>query len=256
MTRARAALLTLVLVAGVLGADRLAARDAVPVPASWAQDLHPLLGAAPPGSFARAADADPWADLRGKPFARAVPPAGRVLLLGGSAALSGLVRLEAAVAPREVVCAARESYGTAQEVVVLGRFAPLLGASAVVAVDGEELAAPARPIGWTPEWDWAALAVREPALELVARGSGLVRRALLGRPPAPAPLELRRRGYTARVRALAALARARGQRLAWVFAPPASVPADVAAAIRSEATRDVAGLEAFATWDEALAALR
>src|SRR5262249_14869990 len=139
----------------------------------WWDEIHPLLGAAPPGSFARTREADSWADFRGRRFARSRPAATeRVLIVGGAAAVHLLPALEARLPRAEVVLAARESYGAAQEAILVGRFARALDATMVVAVDGRELAGPERPDGWTPEWEWLLASLEAPVGELLARHSG------------------------------------------------------------------------------------
>ncbi len=195
----------LVLTAALVALAALLARP-LPWPARWLEDVHPLLGAAPPDSFAREPDRDPWLDFRGKAFARARTKP-RLLVVGGAGAAALAPRLEAALPAVEVVLAARAGYGVAQEAILVGRFAKALAVTEVVALDGDE---PARlALGWTAEWDGERAAQRAPLGELLARQVGLVPAPLVP-PLAPgAPGDLADR--LARGRALVlALARAQG----------------------------------------------
>lgn len=184
----------------------------------WIDELHPLLGAAPADSFARRADDDPWADFRGRRFSRRRGAAERYLVLGGAAAERALGELERRLAG-EVVLAARAGFGSPQEAILAARFAPVLGATTLIAIDGEELAAPARPAGWTPEWDWHEAAVASPIGEWLARYSGLARLVFVRPVASPGSLDELRRRYVRGVRSVMALATARRTPLLWVFEP-------------------------------------
>ena len=222
--RARTAIVASVLGAAAIGLALVAElrAEARPVLPRWVEEIHPLLGAAPEGSFARRADADPWTDFAGRRFARRRGEVERVLLVGGAAAVELAPRIERALGARaELVLAAREGYGTAQEVLLVGRFAPVLAVTRVVAIDGDELAAPAPPEdGWTPEWDWQAAALEWPLGERAARWSRLVRSALVPRRRGSASLEERQARSVRGVRSIAALARARGLELLWAPVAP------------------------------------
>jgi hypothetical protein len=233
--RARLAILAAA-VAAVVAAEAYG-RATVPARADWMASLHPLVGAAPPGSFPFQPAADPWLDLRGRAFAsrRGGP---RVLLVGGASALSAVPAIEPRLAGIELVVAARESYGAAHEAVMVARFASPTGASLVAAIDGEELLAPDRPDGWTPEWDWHDAAVSSPIGERLARSSGLARLVFLPRAPAPAPFARARRRYLQAVRATDAAARSQGLAVVRIFAPGPGLPAEDAAALRADLARD------------------
>lgn len=233
-----------------------------PVLATWLEDLHPLLGAAPPDSFARRADDDPWADFRGKRFTKARGAKERVLVVGGTTAADALAAIESKLPDTEVVLAARDGYGSAQEAILLGRFAPVLQATRVIAIDGEELVGPLRPNGWTPEWDWHEAAVASPIGEWLARRSGLARLVFVRPVETPAPFEERRARHLRGVRSVFALATARGYALRWAFAPPASLAASQAEDVFAEIgklaatyTAKGAKLELFRTRDALVAAL-
>ena len=245
--RSRAALVALALVgvAATFAGESLV--SAPPVLSSWVEDLHPLLGAAPADSFARQADADPWADFGGRRFARARGEKPRVLLVGGRAAVALAPRLEAALGGRaELVLAAREGYGTAQELILVARFAPVLSVSSVVALDGDELEATPPFQGWTREWDWQAAATEAPWGVLAAGRSALARRWLVRAEEQPVSIAERWAGYERRLGSVAALAHARGLALRWAFASEGRAP-EVSAQGRA------AGVRAIGARGEALA---
>ena len=216
---------------------------ALPVPARWVDEIHPLLGAAPPDCFARQPDADPWADFRGRRFSRHRQAPARVLLVGGGAAVRRLDAVESALGPGvEVVLAARDGYRVEQAVVLAARFATALEVTHLLLIDGEELDAPDLPLGATPEWSWHQAALETPLGERAARSSGLVRGILVRTPPpaSDARLEIHRRGLST----VAALAVASGWKLAWLFEPRPSLAPDVARRAREAA---VAALGSRAT---------
>jgi hypothetical protein len=210
------------------------ARPALP---DWIDDLHPLLGAAPPDSFARKADDDPWADFRGKRFAKARAAQERVLLVGGADGVRALPAIETKLGGGEVVLAARDGYQAAQETILVARFAPVLAATGVIAIDGDELTGPSRPSGWTPEWDWHEASVASPVGEWLARRSGLARLVFVRPDETPAPPEERRRRYLRGARSVIALCEARGYSLRWAFVPPASLAQGEQDAVFSEAEK-------------------
>ncbi len=227
----------------------LGARVVVAPPPPWRDELHLVLGAAPRGSFATAPDARPVRDFLGVP----VGPS-PILLVGGAAAL-GVAGEQRPVDGQPPCVAARDGYTTLQEVLLVARYAPVLGVRRVVAVDGEELDAPERPPGWTTEWEWHRLAVEDPLGEWAARNSALARRLLLPGParalPSP-PTSSRVDAYVGRLAQLAALTRGRGVELTWVFAPPASLGPAGRAAVFERAREalgvDVRAHESVAAW--------
>lgn len=226
----------------------------IPVRPNWIEEIHPLLGAAPRDSFAREADADPWADFRGRRFAKKRSAEGRALLVGGVAAVRLADAIEPRLGPTELVLAAREGFGVAQEAILLGRFAPVLDVSRVIAIDGEELVGRDVLNGWTPEWDWQESAIASPIGELLARHSGLARLVFFKEVKTPAPFERLRARYLRGVRSIAALAKGRKLPLAWAFVPPEGLAPDLARDVREAASALVRerGGEAFATTDALL----
>jgi hypothetical protein len=247
------AILGALLVSAAFALEALGRRHAPSRP-DWLEELHPLLGAAPASSFAREADRDPLVDFRGRPFPRRRTGT-RVLVVGGDAAVRLLPEIERALSGAEVVSAAREGFGVAQEAAVLGRFGPAIDPSVVVAVDGEELLSSPSDAGATSEWEWSRSAIDSPIGESLARVSGAARLLFVKRLPVLEAGQARTR-YVEGARAVRVLASGRHVRLLWALAPSSGLDGASRAALAREIEKNAPPYDACDSPDEIVRRLK